>query len=78
MLSCGATPVIQAAKHATTDIHCHGDIADAVDAGLVKSLRTLGENVTGLSFLDTELSAKRLELLRRPCPSSRGSLSSAM
>jgi len=65
----GATPVIQAAKHATTTIPIVMAIsADAVDAGLVKSLAHPGENVTGLSFLDTELSAKRLELLKEALP----------
>src|SRR5262249_26176584 len=65
----GATPVIQAAKHATTTIPIVMAVsADAVDAGLVKSLAHPGENVTGLSFLDTELSAKRLELLKEALP----------
>jgi putative ABC transport system substrate-binding protein len=65
----GATPVIQAAKHATTTIPIVMTVsADAVDAGLVKSLAHPGENVTGLSFLDTELSAKRLELLKETLP----------
>ena len=65
----GATPVIQAAKHATTTIPIVMSIAaDAIDAGLVKSLAHPGENVTGLSFLDTELSAKRLELLKEAIP----------
>jgi ABC-type uncharacterized transport system substrate-binding protein len=65
----GATPVIQAAKHATKIIPIVMTVsADAVDAGLVKSLAHPGENVTGLSFLDTELSAKRLELLKEAFP----------
>jgi putative ABC transport system substrate-binding protein len=69
VLVAGATPVIQAAKHATTTIPIVMAIsADAVDAGLVKSLAHPGENVTGLSFLDTELSAKRLELLKEALP----------
>jgi putative ABC transport system substrate-binding protein len=63
------TPVIQAAEHATTTIPIVMAVAaDAVDAGLVKSLARPGENVTGLSFLDTELSAKRLELLKETLP----------
>jgi putative ABC transport system substrate-binding protein len=65
----GGTPVIQAAKRATTTIPIVMTVsADAVDAGLVKSLAHPGENVTGLSFLDTELSAKRLELLKETLP----------
>jgi len=69
VLVAGATPVIQAAKHATTTIPIVMAVsADAVDAGLVKSLAHPGENVTGLSFHDTELSAKRLELLKEALP----------
>ena len=63
------TPVIQAAKNATTTIPIVMAVAaDPVDAGLVKSLARPSENVTGLSFLDTELSAKRLELLKETLP----------
>jgi ABC-type uncharacterized transport system substrate-binding protein len=63
------TPVIQAAKNATTTIPIIMAVAaDPVDAGLVKSLARPGENVTGLSFLDTALSAKRLELLKETLP----------
>jgi len=63
------TPAIQAAKSATTSIPIIMTVAaDPVDAGLVKSLAHPGENVTGLSFLDTELSAKRLELLKEAFP----------
>ena len=69
VLVAGATPVIQAAKHATTTIPIVMAIsADAIDAGLVKSLAHPGENVTGLSFLDTDLSVKRLELLKEALP----------
>jgi len=64
-----ATPGVQAAKHATSTIPIvMTGVADAVDAGLVQSLARPGENVTGLSFLDTELSAKRLELLKEALP----------
>ena len=64
-----ATPVVQAAKNATSTIPIvMVAVADAVDAGLVKSLAHPGGNVTGLSFLDTELTAKRLELLKEALP----------
>jgi ABC-type uncharacterized transport system substrate-binding protein len=64
-----ATPVVKAAKHATSTIPIvMPAVADAVDAGLVQNLARPGENVTGLSFLDTELSAKRLELLKEALP----------
>jgi putative ABC transport system substrate-binding protein len=39
-------------------------LGDAVSTGLVKSLSRPGGNLTGLSFLNTEISSKRLELLR--------------
>ena len=69
VLVVGATPVIQATKHATTTIPIVMAVsAAAVDAGLVKSLAHPGENGTGLSFLDTELSAKRLEWLKEALP----------
>jgi putative ABC transport system substrate-binding protein len=39
-------------------------IGDAVTAGLVRNLAQPEGNITGLSFLNNELSAKRLELLK--------------
>jgi putative tryptophan/tyrosine transport system substrate-binding protein len=60
------SPVIQAAKAATTAIPIimSGSGADPVAAGFVSSLRRPGGNITGLSMLSTELSGKRLELLK--------------
>jgi len=43
-------------------------IGDAVATGLVTNLRQPGGNITGLSFLNTELSAKRLEVLKEALP----------
>ena len=43
-------------------------IGDAVTAGLVRNLAQPEGNVTGLSFLNNELSAKRLELLKEALP----------
>jgi putative ABC transport system substrate-binding protein len=52
------TPIVMAAA------------ANAVGSGFVASLARPGGNVTGLSFLNRELSAKRLELLYRAVPHS--------
>jgi putative tryptophan/tyrosine transport system substrate-binding protein len=60
---------IRALQRETSTIPIVGaTIGDAVDAGFVKSLARPGGNVTGLSFLSTELSAKRLELLKEALP----------
>ena len=39
-------------------------LGDAVSTGLIKNLSRPGGNLTGLSFLNEEISSKRLELLR--------------
>lgn len=46
-------------------------IGDAVSAGIVRKLAQPQGNVTGLTFLNTELSAKRLELLQVAFPKFR-------
>ncbi len=43
-------------------------VADPVGSGLVASLAHPGGNVTGLSIMTTELSAKRLQLLKEAIP----------
>ena len=48
--------------------HRHGLVADPVGSGLVASLAHPGGNVTGLSIMATELSAKRLQLLKEAIP----------
>jgi putative ABC transport system substrate-binding protein len=60
------SPLIQIAKQATTAIPIvmSGTGADPVAAGFVASLQRPGGNITGLSMLSTELSGKRLELLK--------------
>jgi ABC-type uncharacterized transport system substrate-binding protein len=59
------TPAAQAAKKATGVIPIVvATSGDAVGSGLVASLAHPGGNVTGLSFLGTDVGTKRLELLK--------------
>jgi putative ABC transport system substrate-binding protein len=63
------TPAALAAKHATVSIPIVLVLAgDPVRTGLAASLSRPGGNITGLTTLTTELSAKRLELLRQMLP----------
>ena len=60
--------VILAAKQATTTIPIVMVACDAVAAGLIASLSRPGGNITGITCLSSEISGKRLELLREASP----------
>lgn len=65
------TPPTRAAKDATSTIPIVMYSGDAVATGLVANLARPGANVTGSSYLFTELAAKRLEVLREAVPGAR-------
>jgi putative tryptophan/tyrosine transport system substrate-binding protein len=64
-----STPAALAAKQATTTIPTiMVAVSDPVGSGLVGSLARPGGNITGLSLLAPELSAKRLDLFKQAMP----------
>ncbi len=69
VLVTGGPPAIRAMRDATKTIPIvMAATGDAVGYGFVQSLARPGGNITGMSFLNTELSAKRLELLKEALP----------
>jgi putative ABC transport system substrate-binding protein len=65
------TPSAFAAKAATTAIPIVFEMGtDPVGAGLITSLSRPGSNLTGVSLLNVELGAKRLEVLHELVPSA--------
>ena len=60
---------VQAAKQATATIPIiMAGVDDAVGQGFVTNLAKPGGNITGTTWLNTELSAKRVELLKQALP----------
>jgi putative tryptophan/tyrosine transport system substrate-binding protein len=69
LIAVRATPVVQAAKSATTTIPIVMlGAADPVGTGFVASLARPGGNITGMSNMMPELAGKRLELLKEVLP----------
>jgi putative tryptophan/tyrosine transport system substrate-binding protein len=62
-------PAVRAAKQATAVIPIViGGVDDAVEQGFVASFAKPGGNVTGTSWLNAELSGKRLDILKQAFP----------
>src|SRR2546430_7673013 len=72
IVTAGGFATALAAKDATTTIPIvFGVSDDPVKHGLVASLARPGGNLTGVNLLSTEVTAKRLELLRVLLPAGR-------
>jgi ABC-type uncharacterized transport system substrate-binding protein len=67
IVTAGTSPV-RAAKSATSAIPIVFLLGDAVTTGIVSNLPRPGGNLTGVSFLNDDLSSKRLDVLRDAMP----------
>lgn len=72
VLITGGTPGTVALRHATSTIPIvMAASGDAVATGLVSSLARPGGNITGSTFFNPELAAKRLELVKSVLPRAK-------
>jgi putative tryptophan/tyrosine transport system substrate-binding protein len=62
------TPGALAAKHATVTVPIVVMLGDPLASGIVTSLARPGGNITGQSFFNPELTARRIELLKQMLP----------
>jgi len=63
-----APPAVRAAQSATSKIPIVMAVHDPIGMGFAERLPRPGANITGVAFQDSELSTKRLDLLRQVVP----------
>jgi putative ABC transport system substrate-binding protein len=68
VLTTPGTPITRAAQRATSTVPIVCTTGDPIGAGFVKSLSHPGGNITGLSLLSGDYSAKWLELIKEMVP----------